>query len=241
MSYFQELPSTNSYLKALPAEEITHGQLCLTDHQTKGRGQYERSWQSDARQNLTFTLLFCPSKAERFHVLTLACARAAVAQIEKQTGCPSFIKWPNDILINDKKVAGLLTEAVFNGNKPERLLVGIGLNVNQTAFAETLKGNAVSLKTESGRNIDRERFLSELLTRIEFEYTRWHKQNDELLKWINQKIIGYGEWVGLRVNGNDYGEKFKMLGVEPTGKLAVIDGEGGIKTFAHEQIRVIAD
>lgn len=241
VTFFEELGSTNSYLKGLPAADITHGQLCLADFQTKGRGQYNRKWESAAKQNLTFTLAFRPSQTERFHTLTLACARAAVAQIENEIGCGAAIKWPNDVIIKGKKAGGLLTEAVFTGNELDRLLVGIGLNINQEIFEGETKESATSLKKESGKNISREDFLSSLLSRIEYEYTRWHKQDDELLKWINQKIIGHGDWLGLRVNGHDHADKFKLLGVDQNGKLAVIDDEGGIKTFSYEQIRLITD
>lgn len=242
VNYFEKLGSTNSYLKKIAADEISHGQICLTDHQTNGRGQYERGWQSNNNQNLTFTLLFRPATAERFHILTLACARAVIKQIENQTDCSAFIKWPNDILINGKKITGILTEAVFNGNNPDRLLVGIGMNINQERFADNLRSKAGSLKTESGKPIDREQFLSSLLAHIEFEYTRWHKkQDDTLLPWINQKIIGYGQWISLQIDDKVKPGKFKLLGIDHDGNLAVIDREGGIKTFAHEQIRIIAD
>lgn len=241
VTFFDNLYSTNSYLKEISSENITHGQLCLTDHQTKGRGQYKRNWESAAGQNLTFTLAFRPSRAGRFHILTLACARAVAAQIEHQTGCSAFIKWPNDVLIKGKKVTGVLTETVFNGNELDRVLVGIGINVNQEEFAAEVQKTAGSLKLAGGKEVDRETFLANLLSRIEFEYMRWHKQNDELLKWINQKIIGYGKWVGLRVNGYEEAGKFKLLGVDQSGQLAVIDSEGGLKTFSYEQIRLITD
>ena len=239
VSYFEELDSTNTYLKKLPAERIAHGHICIADNQTKGRGQYERSWETNAGKNLTFTLAFRPPNADRLQILTLACARAAVAQIEECTDCEAYIKWPNDVLINDRKVAGLLTETVFNGNSVDRLLIGIGLNVNQDQFSSTLKDRAISLKQLKQKPVDREQFLCEFLSRVEYEYTRWHKQNDELLKNINQKIIGYGKWIGLQVNGHEQKKKFKLLGVNEKGGLTAIDEEGGVNTFAYEQIRLI--
>ncbi len=213
----------------------------MADYQTKGRGQYKRNWESAEGQNLTFTLAFKPSQAERFHILTLACARSLVSVIEDEYNCVASIKWPNDVLVKGKKVAGLLTEAVFNGSKLDRLLVGIGININQEIFADEIDAKTISLKKVFGKKIDRERFLALFLSRIEYEYRRWHKQDDELLKWINRKIIGHGKWVGLRINGEDHSKKFKLLGVDKEGKLAVIEAEGGIKIFSHEQIRLITD
>lgn len=239
--YVKEIDSTSSYLKRLSPQKISHGQVLLAGYQTKGHGQYKRNWESAAEENLTFTLALRPQNAARFHILTLACARALTAQIEEQLTCTSTIKWPNDVFVEGKKIAGLLTETVFNGNKFDRLLIGIGINVNQTNFADEIKTKAGSLKLTHGHEIDREIFLSEYLSRVEFEYNRWHKQNDDQLKWINQKIIGYGKWVSLKIEDEPQPGKFKLLGVDQTGRLAVIDDEGGLKTFSYEQIRVIAD
>lgn len=239
--YVKEIGSTNSYLKKRAPENISHGQVLLAGLQTKGRGQYKRNWESAAGQNLTFTLVLRPQQANRFHILTLACARALVAQIEEELNQPAALKWPNDVIADGKKIAGLLTETVFNGNKLDRLLIGIGININQTSFADEIKAKAGSLRMACGAEIDREHFLAELLSRIEFEYGRWHKQNDELLKWINQKIIGYGQWVRLKVDGQKHPGAFKMVGIDNSGRLAVIDKEGGVKTFSYEQIRIIVD
>jgi len=241
LSYFKELDSTNTYMKGLPANQVSHGQLCLADRQHAGRGQYNRDWETESGKNLTFTLAFRPSSARRFHILTLVCARAAVAEIEDRTDQRAYIKWPNDIIIRNKKVAGLLTETVFNGNELDRLLIGIGLNVNQEAFTLPLRDKAVSLKQVLRKEVCREEFLCRFLSRIEFEYTRWHKQNDELLKFINKKIIGYGRWIKINVNGHLKSEPYKLLGINQKGQLTVITKEGDVETFSHEQINVITD
>jgi BirA family biotin operon repressor/biotin-[acetyl-CoA-carboxylase] ligase len=237
--YFEELDSTNTYMKNLPAGEVAHGQLCLVDHQSRGRGQYERNWETEPGKNLTFTLVFRPSGAERFHVLTLACVRAAVAEIEDSFGCQAFVKWPNDLIINQKKAAGFLAEAVFNGNRLDRLLIGIGMNVNQKQFPHDLQQKAISLRQAAGCSVDREAFLSLVLSRIEYAYTRWLKQDDELVKWINQKIIGYGQWVRMRVNGFTDNKEYKLLGINQKGHLTGISRGGDLETFSYEQIRLI--
>lgn len=240
--YFEKLESTSTYLKKLPAEQVSHGLLCITDHQIKGRGQYERPWKISPGKNLTFTLAFTPAEEGRFHVLTLACARAAVDQIKRATGLEARIKWPNDVMIEGRKVGGILTETVFNGNHLDRVLIGIGLNINQDSFPdEELQKKAASLRQLTRQEIDREQFLCDYLSRIEYEYGRWHKQNGALLKNINQKIIGYGRWVKLNVNGDELDQRYKLLGVNEKGQLAVIDSEGGIETFSYEQIRLITD
>jgi len=239
--YFEELDSTNTYMKKLSAGEVAHGQLCLADHQRRGRGQYERNWETAPGKNLTFTLAFMPPEAGRFHILTLACARAAIAEIEETINQKAVIKWPNDVFVNQKKVGGLLTEAVFNGNSIDRLLIGIGLNINQEQFSGELQSTASSLKQESTSAIDREAFLCGFLSRLEFEYSRWLRHDIELVRSINKKIIGYGKWVDLQVDDRPLDGEFKLLGVNEEGELTGISKEGDLETFSHEQIRVITD
>lgn len=240
--YDKELESTNNHLKKLPRQELDHGMICLTDNQLKGRGQYERKWESEVGKNLTFSLAFQPKSSDGFHVLTLACALAISEQLDEQIQQTSpRIKWPNDVMLKDRKVAGLLTETVFNGNRPDRLIIGVGLNINQDHFSPGLEEKATSVFIQAGKEIDRELFLSELLQRIEHKYHSWHRRQEDLVKSINRSIIGYGQWIGLKVDGKLQEEKFKMLGIDETGKLLMLNQEGGIKSFSYEQIRLVTD
>lgn len=242
LSYFQELESTNTYLKKLPADEVEHGMICLTDNQVRGRGQYERKWKSEPAQNLTFSIALTPPSADRFHVLTLACALGLVEHLNNGFDTSSScIKWPNDVLLNDKKVAGILTETVFSGNKLDRLVIGIGINVNQENFSKDLADKATSVSIETGKKVNREDFLCELLGRIEYNYNLWHRQQAELLKSINKNIRGYGQWVGLKVDDELWDNTYKFLGINESGQLLMLDHDGGIETFSYEQIRLVTN
>lgn len=240
--YYASMPSTNTYLKKLDAEEVEQGTVVLTDNQLKGRGQYERTWESHAEKNLTFSMVFKPQDTEGYHVLTMACALAVVEQL-KEVGSEicTYIKWPNDVLLNDKKVAGLLTEAVFLGNKPDRLIIGIGLNVNQRTYPGELAGKATSIRLETGQKISREDFLAHLLQRIEYRFNLWHRKESDLLKQVNREINGYGQWVDLRVNGQIKDKSYKLLGVNECGRLVVLNRDGGLESFSYEQIRIVTD
>ncbi|MCW9708526.1 biotin--[acetyl-CoA-carboxylase] ligase [Fodinibius salsisoli] len=240
--YFRSLPSTNTHIKKLDADDVEPGMVVLTDNQTGGRGQYDRNWISEAGQNLTFSMVFKPQTSDGFHTLTLACALALVEQVESISEEPcTKIKWPNDVLVNGKKVAGLLTEAVFIGNRPARLVIGIGLNVNQQEYAAQLSEKATSLQIEMEKQIAREELLSNLLARIEHKYRLWHQNQAKLLIHINRKIDGYGQWVGLKVNGAMKQDSYKLLGINETGRLLLLNHEGGIESFSHEQIRIVTD
>lgn len=242
LCYFQQLESTNSYLKRMSADEVKQGMVCLTDDQSRGRGQYNRKWESEPGQNLTFSMAFFPSVAERFHVLTMACALGVMEHLnDTLEGCEVYIKWPNDIIVNDRKIAGVLTETMFSGNHLDRLVIGIGLNVNQQQFPEDLSSKATSVCLENGGKVKREYFLGDVLSRIERNYNLWHRQQPDLLKAINQNIRGYGQWIGLKVNGELRDDTYKLLGIDESGKLLVLDHEGTIESFSYEQIRLITD
>ncbi len=241
--HFDELDSTNVYAKQLSKDQVSQGLICITDNQLKGRGQYDRGWESEPGKNLTFTLVFIPGRGERFHILTLACALSLVECLKELTGndeC-ACIKWPNDVLLNDKKVAGLLTESIFTGDKVNRLLIGIGINVNQTGFSEGNKKQATSIAGETGEEFSLEKVLAALLNRVEHKYSQWHTHNEELLKSINRAIKGYGQRVKLKVDGTVREDKYKFIGISDEGSLLVLDKEDGIESFSYEQIRLIID
>lgn len=243
MCYFEELESTNTYTKKAPDDKVRQGMICLTDNQTRGRGQYERAWESETSKNLTFSLVFKPPTPRRFHVLTLACALAIVEQLDHffQQNY-AYIKWPNDVMLNNRKVAGLLAETVFTGNKLDRLVIGIGLNVNQKNFSSALSDKATSLSIENdGQPVNREEFLCELLKRIEYKYNLWQRGQSSLIKSINRKIEGYGQWIGLIVDDTLLEQSYKLLGIDEAGRLLVLDHDGGIESFSYEQIRLVTD
>lgn len=239
--YKETLESTNSYVKKISSEEISHGLVCLADNQTGGRGQYNRKWEVEPGVNLTVTLAFQPSTAERVHVLTLACALALLEvfrrYLDEQN--QSWIKWPNDVKVNGKKIAGILTEAVFNGNRLNRLVIGMGINLNQNNFPGELKMSATSLGRETGQKVERELFLAELLNRVEYKYVLWHQRQPDLIKAINRNIRGHGQWVGMEINGESRRRQYKMLGVDEKGKLLMLNEDGGIESFSYEQIRIV--
>lgn len=239
--YEETLPSTSTYLKKIPSEDITQGTVAITDHQTKGRGQYNKYWEAYPGANLTFTMAFKPKSGDRMSLLTLGCAYAIKVSLQPHVDKPIQVKWPNDLIVNNKKLGGILTECMFLGSVPERVLIGIGLNINQAEFSESLKNIATSLSIESQSTYSREIILADLLSKIEHVYTRWLKNDPTLQKDINREIIGYGEWVRLSINGSESGKKHKFLGVDEKGCCLMLNDELDVDTFSHEQIRIITN
>ncbi len=239
--FFDELASTNSYAKEIERDGSKHGAIIITDHQTQGRGQYEREWISDAGTNLTFSIIVEPSSGDRLTVLTLACALAVGETLQDISKASAAIKWPNDVLVNDKKIAGLLTETLYIGNKLDRAIVGIGLNVNQVDFQNHIDGLATSLKKITNQESAREKLLVRLLSRIEYYYRLWDDSDIELIKKINKQLIGYGKWTRLTVNDEEMKGEFKFLGINEAGQMVVLNKELEVNTFSYEQVRVHFD
>ena len=240
--FFEELTSTNSYAKKMSRVDTLQGVLVVADHQTQGRGQYERNWEATAGQNLTFSLVFEPATGSRLTVLSLACA-LAVAEVcgtESGVGHP-VLKWPNDILVRDRKIGGILTEAIFNGNVIERVVIGIGINVNQIEFNAEISDRTTSFALETKKNYSRERLLAHILSKIEYYYRLWQNREIELLKSINKALVGYGLWTRLNINGADREGQFKFLGINEHGALVVLNKDLEVDTFSYEQVRIHID
>lgn len=239
--YFEELPSTNNFAKKMNGDSGCHGALVMADYQSKGRGQHEHEWIVEPGQNLTFSLIFQPSNAERLNLLTLVCALSVKDTIMHFTGLKPNIKWPNDVLVNGKKLSGILTETVFIGNRLERVVVGIGFNVNQNKFEASVTSDATSLRKETNRKFDREMVLAHLIQDIEHNYRLWSQQDPGLLKKLNNSLSGYGDWISLKVNGEVLSGKYKFLGANNKGELVALDSEMNLKRYAFEQVRVIRE
>jgi BirA family biotin operon repressor/biotin-[acetyl-CoA-carboxylase] ligase len=235
--YLDEVDSTNTYLKSKPSNDVTHGSLCISDTQRQGRGQHKREWITESGQNLTWSYLLKPNEHDRLFMLTLAFIYSAAEVIEAITGLHTQLKWPNDLMIHDKKVGGVLTETVFNGNQLDRCIIGIGINVNQTTFPPDLP-QAGSLYQFSQSSYSREELLAQITHRCEQAYDQWQQLDRQLVKQINEKLIGYGEHVKLQLDGLDIDGTKLMLGVNTSGHLHMMDDDYTVHTFAYEQVRV---
>jgi BirA family transcriptional regulator, biotin operon repressor / biotin---[acetyl-CoA-carboxylase] ligase len=237
---FPELESTNTWLKSGAAGEALDGLICLTDRQIKGRGQYEKSWVSEPCSNLTWSYLLRPETQDRLFILTLSCIHAVANVIEREFQLKTKIKWPNDLIIEGKKVAGVLAEAVFMGNHLDRFIVGIGLNVNQSSFPSFLT-EAASLSQILGRPLDREKLLASIVTETEILNKSWMQKDPNLVKAINQRLIGYGTKVGVDVDGVKLDGPRLLLGVNVNGHLHLMDDDYSVQTYAYEQVRLYVD
>jgi BirA family transcriptional regulator, biotin operon repressor / biotin---[acetyl-CoA-carboxylase] ligase len=237
--YIDTVDSTNSFLKTVPSAEFRHGTIVFADHQKRGRGQYEKSWESAPYRNLTFTFGYRPPSGDRLSLLTLATAMAISNVLQGYTNEKILIKWPNDLIAGDRKIGGILTECVFNGSKPDRVIIGAGINVFQNDFSRNISMKAASLCEISKMNLSREILLSQILAEAEQIYHRWHKFDIDLKREISQKLIGYGQWVNITIYDKPQDQKFKFIGISDKGELLMLNEQLDVNKFSYEQIRIL--
>lgn len=179
--FFESTGSTNPDAKRFAEEGMPHGTTVVADRQTAGRGRRGRSWESPAGKSIYFTIVIRPSFApEKAPMVTLVMALSVAEAIHEVTGLDTGIKWPNDIVVNGKKVVGILTEMSMTPemNEIQFLVAGVGVNVNQDGpedFPEKLRETATSLKIESGRQFDRAGLLAQILVRFEADYETFER------------------------------------------------------------------
>lgn len=167
VTYYRELTSTNDH--GMNAADPTNGlSLVVTDYQTKGKGQAGRTWESDVGENLLFSLLYVPESPmvlsqDEVEALTLDVVRALGSALGGFLAGTFDLKPPNDLYLNGKKVCGILSEVSRQGGTVHRMVIGVGLNVNQRQFPEQLRHPATSLAIESGCTWNRERLLAHLV------------------------------------------------------------------------------
>ncbi|HEX3855921.1 MAG TPA: biotin--[acetyl-CoA-carboxylase] ligase [Verrucomicrobiae bacterium] len=172
---FEQTTSTNDVIEKLARDGVKEGVVVFAESQTKGRGRLGRKWISPAHKGLWFSILLRPDlRPQETTQLTVASATALRRVIQSETGLKPEIKWPNDILIGGKKVAGILTELSAELDKVRYVILGIGIDVNLDAgeFPAELKKIATSLKIESGETISRAELATAILRELDFDYAR---------------------------------------------------------------------
>jgi BirA family transcriptional regulator, biotin operon repressor / biotin---[acetyl-CoA-carboxylase] ligase len=168
------ISSTNEYAKTLDSDSGPHGTVVTAEEQESGRGRLGRHWESPRSMNLLFSVLLRPAQAdiEKVSLIPFAAAVAAAEAIEAETGLAVECKWPNDLLIGKKKMCGMLLESSMLGARIEKLVLGIGVNVNQDEFPPDLLPHATSLLMEKGTAVDRISLLQRMLSSLETAYAR---------------------------------------------------------------------
>lgn len=219
---FDEIDSTNTKAKELAEQGYPSGTLVVADRQIAGRGRRGRSWDSPAGIGIFMTLLLKPDiNPNNASMLTLVTALATAQAIADVTGAEAKIKWPNDIVINGKKVCGILTEMSAQFDYINHIVIGIGINVHNESFPEEIRETASSLLLESGKRIHRADLIARFLERFEAGYAIFLQTEDleGLMKDYNALLVNIQKQVRIL----DPKEPFegKAIGITKRGELIV--------------------
>ncbi len=165
---FDSINSTSTFLKER-ASEFSSGTIVRAKHQSAGRGQFDRVWTDNAGENVLFSMLLKDIPAGKLETLKNVTA-TAVMNVMHRLGIRPKFKEPNDIYVDDRKLAGFLVETKLQGNLAQSVVIGIGLNVNQTDFAGL---NAISLSQLLGQRCDVDRVFANLIAELQIQLSDW--------------------------------------------------------------------
>ena len=240
--HFETIDSTNKKAKELAAEGTVHGTLVIADAQEAGVGRRGRSWSSEKDAGIYMSVVLRPEiETDKASMLTLIAALTVQKAIQKVCGekvdALPMIKWPNDVVLNKKKICGILTEMSLKGTAIDYVIVGIGINVNNKAFPEEIAQTASSLSRECGEDIEREMLITEVwkqfsvyyeqfitvkdLSFLKEEYERALVNKEEKVKVLDP----LGEYVGI------------AKGITNTGEL-IVDTEEDTRLVSGGEVSV---
>lgn len=217
--FVPECHSTNTLAQQLcQLGQLSDGSVVITNHQTAGRGQRGNTWLTQSGENLTFSLFYKPTFLNTLDQFNLnRCISLGLYHYLRTLVTDVHIKWPNDILIENKKVCGILIENTIQGNRILGSIIGIGLNVNQLNF---LNDRAGSIRTFTSQIYDLSDVLSAVLTHIEVEYRKLRQGSSESLHHAYESaLLGYKQIRSFRISNEEV--QGEILGVDAYGRLQV--------------------
>ncbi len=237
IEYFEEIDSTNSYL--LYRRQNIDRVLVIADYQTAGRGRYSRKWMSNAYENLMFTLGLSENIThEILHRFSFLTPISIVKSIYQLYGITAEIKWPNDVLVGGKKLCGILIESVFESDNNIKLVIGVGINVNQTEFEDEIRDRTTSLKLVTNWNIAREELLAKFID-LFYEGFQLIKNNFEFIYNEYMKyVFSLGKQIRIQVGTKIIEGKFKD--VNQKGEL-ILEVNGNEFPFSSGDITILKE
>jgi BirA family biotin operon repressor/biotin-[acetyl-CoA-carboxylase] ligase len=233
--HFHAMDSTNSMAYQLALQGAEEGEIVVAESQKKGRGRLGRKWFSPPLTNLYLSIILRPEiPPQQASLMTLMAAVATADAIHKFSGLQPMIKWPNDILLKNRKVAGLLNEIHSEMDRIHFVVLGIGVNLNmdEKMFSKEIRSLATSLKREMGQSVSRKAFLQTLLEELEIWYETFLKEGAPpiLQAWRDKAQIH-----GRPVKVTSFGEILSGTAID-------VDNDGALilETKAGERKRVVA-
>lgn len=235
MRGFDEVGSTNERAAEWAAEGAPEGATVLTEYQTSGRGRHGRIWTADKGRNLLFSVVLRPMLSpDRFGLLTLAAGVAVAEAIDAFVSPHSAaLKWPNDVLLEGRKTCGILLESSLAPPNTDAVVVlGVGLNVNQTDFPESMADAATSLRLTTGRSVPRAPLQARLLDSLEDQYDAVQEEAESVRSAFQKRLASLGSSRTLRIPGTNETVSGTVEGITDTGALRLRMADG-TETTVH--------
>ncbi|MBA2875060.1 BirA family biotin operon repressor/biotin-[acetyl-CoA-carboxylase] ligase [Anoxybacillus caldiproteolyticus] len=236
----EEVTSTQTIAQKLAYEGAKEGTLVVAEQQIAGRGRMARNWFSPKGTGIWMSLILRPPiPPQKAPHLTLLTAVAIAQAIQDVTGLVPDIKWPNDILINGKKCVGILTELQAEPDRIHSVIIGMGINVNQTVeqFPEDIRAIATSLAIEKGEKIKRAELVQEILFKIEMLYRQYLQHGFRPIKLLWE---GYAISIGKEITARTLSGTLRgmALGITDEGVLMLEDADGNIHYIHSADIQL---
>ncbi len=221
--FFEEINSTNIYAKE---NNLPHGTVVLAENQTAGKGRKGRKWVSQKGKGLYFSIVLKETPPlNSFLIYSLLFPAVVKKSLEEFISKKIYIKWPNDLYLNNKKIAGFLIESEIEGNEISKVIVGIGININNTEEAfKNFDKPATSLFIEERKELPRNKIFAKILENI--ENCLEDIKPEEILKTVEDSLL----WKGKKVYLPEINLEGVLLGLNKEGGL-LLDTEKGIKTI----------
>jgi len=239
---FNETGSTNDYALQRGRQGAPGGLAVFAERQTAGRGRFGRTWDSAAHCGLWFSLLLRPAMpTPLWPRLTTWVAASLAGAIENSIGLPTKIKWPNDIYLLDRKVAGILAESGADSNGRPFAVVGMGVNVNHELrdFPRELDGKAGSLRMATGRVLDRPALATALLQALDARFPEMSANFPRIIAEATRRSLLLGRWVQLRAGHAVHEGRAESLDAD--GHLLLRKTDGSLSRLTAGEVTVIAD
>ncbi|MGN0315997.1 MAG: biotin--[acetyl-CoA-carboxylase] ligase [Fusicatenibacter sp.] len=237
--YKKEIDSTNTWAKRLAEEGVPDGTLVVADTQNAGKGRRGRSWNSPEGTSISMTLLLYPDlEPAKAPMLTIVMGLSVVQGIRNALGVDTKIKWPNDAVLNGRKLCGILTEMSAQIDFINYVVIGTGINVNQEEFPEEIRDIATSLLIETGRRVNRAGIIAAVMEAFEKNYEAFKKTGDlsAMQKDYEEVLVNKNQQVRVL----DPKEPFEgvALGITATGELRVQKEDGTIREIHSGEVSV---
>lgn len=237
--FYEEIDSTNTQAKRLAEEDAPSGTLVVSDCQVKGKGRRGRVWTSPKGEAIYMTILLRPQiRPDRASMVTLVMGLSVVQAIRNVLGLETSIKWPNDVVLNRKKLVGTLTEMSAQMDYIEYMVIGTGINANMTEFSEELKDKATSLRMEMGRSVNRASLIAESMKCFEKNYEIFEKTQDlsGLIEDYQAVLANLNQLVRVLEPGHEYSGIAR--GINEKGELLVEREDGTVTAVYSGEVSV---